>query len=128
MSSGGFNVNYTAGGRLDAPFYPSKPVPFVKGFIMEVELGSLSADYTLERDAEFLGVAFAASEYDTQDNVTVQVNGVNVLETIYTKDLPEGIFFTVLIPLIVGDVITFVFNNESRRPKDVWYNFQMLVD
>lgn len=126
--SGGFNVGYTAGGRLDAPFYPSKPMPYIKGFIMEVGNGSMQKEYTLERDVEFLGVAFAMSEYDTQDNVTIKVNGREVLESVFTKDLPEGIFFTTLIPLTSGDRITFVFNNASGNSKDVWYNYQFLTD
>lgn len=126
--SGAFNVNYTAGGRLDAPFYPSKPTPYIKGFIMEVGASSMQREYTLDQDAEFLGVAFAMSTYDTHDNVTVKVNGSEVIDTVFTKDLPEGIFFTTLIPLAKGDRITFIFNNYSGIPKDVWYNYQMLVD
>ena len=128
MSSGGFNVGYTAGGRLDAPFYPSKPMPFIKGFILEVGSTPTQKEYVLDRDAEFLGVAFAMSEYDTHDNVSVRVNGRNILETVYTKDLPEGIFFTTLIPLKQGDSVVFVFNNVSQKPKDVWFNFQFLID
>ncbi|MFC5587547.1 Low copy number virion structural protein [Sporosarcina soli] len=125
---GGFNVNYTAGGRLDAPFYPSKPNPFIKGFILEVGETTTQKEYTLEQDAEFLGIAFAMSEYYTHDNITVKVNEKNILETVYTKDLPEGIFFTTLIPLKAGDSITFIFNNISQNPKDVWYNYQFLID
>lgn len=126
--SSGFNVNYTAGGRLDAPFYPSKPIPYIKGFILEVGDTSTQKEYILDRDAEFLGAAFAMSEYDTHDNVTIKVNGRNVIETVYTKDLPEGIFFTTLMPLVTGDSVVFIFNNASGNPKDVWYNFQFLTD
>lgn len=126
--SGGFNVNYTAGGRLDAPFYPSKPFPFIKGFILEVGATATQKEYIIEKPSEFLGAAFAMSEYDTKDNVTIRVNDRNVIESVYTKDLPEGIFFTTLIPLDVGDKITFIFNNVSLNPKDVWYNFQFLID
>lgn len=128
MGGGGFNVNYTAGGRLDAPFYPSKPIPYIKGQIMNVSGANAQMEYEVPFDVEFLGVAVGASRYDTLDNWTVTVNGVPIVETIYTKDLPEGMFFTVLIPLNAGDKISFLFINASGQPKDVWFNYQFLRD
>lgn len=124
----GFRVGYTAGGRLDPPFWPTKTVPFIKGQIIKIGTVSAQEEYTMEFDAEFFGVAVGASSYKTEDNWTVAVNGKPIVETIYTKDLPEGMFFTALIPLAKGDVITFIFDNASLSPKDVWYNYQFLRD
>lgn len=123
-----FAVAYAAGGRLDAPFYPSKPTPYIKGEIMESTEGMQQMEYILPMDAEFLGVAVGANEYQTKDNWNLKVNGKMIAETIYTKDLPEGMFFTTLIPLKTGDTISFIFNNIGGKPKDVWFNYQFLTD
>lgn len=124
----GFGVTYAAGGRLDAPFYPSKPKPYIKGFLLHAKGGMQQEEFVLPHDVEFLGIAVGASKYDTEDNWGMRINGEAVIETIFTKDLPEGMFFTVLIPLVAGDKITFNFNAASGTPKDVWYNYQFLKD
>lgn len=124
----GFNVGYVAGGRFDAPFWPSKTIPYIKGRILKVGTISTQVEYKVPFDAEFFGVAVGASKYNTEDNWTVAVNGVPIVETIYTKDLPEGMFFTALIQLNKDDVITFIFDNASAVPKDVWFNYQFLRD
>ena len=123
-----FNVGYVAGGRFDPPFWPTKSIPFIKGQIMKVGTASTQEEYVLEQDVEFFGVAVGASDYKTEDNWTVAVNGVPIVETIYTKDLPEGMFFTAIVKLVKGDVITLIFKNASASPKDVWYNYQFLRD
>lgn len=123
-----FGAVYTAGGRLDSPFWPTKRMPYIKGDILKVSSAVVQKEFDVEYPLEFFGVAVGASKYNTEDSWTVAVNGVPVIDTIYTKDLPEGMFFTAFIPLDEGDKITFIFNNASGVSKDVWFNYQFLKD
>ena len=122
-----FQANYTAGGRFDPPFYPSKPKPFIKGHKISAMAGENTHAYNLPFDVEFIGVAMSCSAYDPDDHWTLIVDGEVVVETSYTKDLPEGMFFTAFPSPAAGALVTFIFHN-SGRAKDVWFNYQMLRD
>lgn len=126
----GFQVGYVAGGRFDPPFYPTKQKPYVKGLMLPVpDGGGLHLlPFILPHDAELLSIAVGSSRYDAQDYWDVKVNGVMVCETIYTKDLPEGMYLMAIIPLAVGDRIEFIYHAQSGAGKHVWVNYQMLRD
>lgn len=124
-----FGVSYLAGGRLDPPFMPTKTKPWVKGDFIEFVAQSdskLSKTLILQEPVEFLSVAGACSRYYPLDNWELVVNGEKIVESLYTKDLPEGIFFVATIPLNEGDTITFTFHNREGIPKYVWFNYQFL--
>lgn len=124
-----FNIAYVAGGRLDPPFMPTKAQPYVKGDLIEFLVdspGVISKDYMVEEEMEFLSVAGACNRYFPKDNWELTVNEMKIIETCYTKDLPEGIFFIAVISLVPGDVITFTFHNAEDVPKIVWFNYQFL--
>jgi hypothetical protein len=126
----GFAVSYVAGGRLDPPFYPTKTQPYVKG----IRLSTGSSDpvsthlYTMPIDGELISVAIACSRYADADYWSLLVNGKTIAETIYTKELPEGLFFMVAHPIKAGDVLELQFYNASSTAKSVWVNYQFLVD
>lgn len=127
MTTHGFGVNYTAGGRFDPPFYPSKPLPFIKGHKLSAVAGNNVFPYTVPYDVEFIGVAVSCSKYETDDHWSLKYGSLTLIETSYTKDLPEGMFFTAFTTPKAGDVITFEFFN-SGEAKDVWFNYQFLRD
>lgn len=122
-----FHAGYNVGGRLDPPFYPSKPIPFIKGHKLSAMLGSNVHSYTVPFDVEFIAVAVSCSSYDPDDHWTLKLNGHVLVETSYTKDLPEGMFFTAFPSPEEGSVITFEFQNTGKA-KEVWFNYQMLRD
>ena len=122
-----FNASYVPGGRFDPPFYPSKPLPFIKGHKLSAVMGNNVHTYTLPYDVEFLGVAVSCSEYDLDDYWTLTIAGVVIVESSYTKDLPEGMFFTAFPSPPKDAVVKFEFYNNGAA-KEVWFNYQMLRD
>lgn len=125
-----FTVAELSGGRLSWPFFPSKIRPFIKGFNLHIPgVGGLHhLSYTPSMDAELLSVAVGASRYDPSDNWSVEINGERFIESVYTKDLPEGMYLMVVKPVAAGDEMRFVFDNQSGEPKEVWFNYQFLID
>lgn len=124
-----FKTNYQVGGRMDAPFMPTKIHPLIKGLRVPVSgLDPLVTElYTVPKDAELVSLAIACSRYEDNDHWSFYINGKVVCESIYMKELPEGMFFTVIIPLNQGDVLRFDFHNVSQTTKTVWLNYQMLA-
>lgn len=126
---GGFMTAYMAGGRMDPPFMPTKTYPHIKGIRVPVSgADPLVTDvYQVTKDAELVSLAIACSRYDDNDHWSFYINGKQVCDSIYTKELPEGLFFTVIIPLKQGDELRFEFHNVSQTTKSVWLNYQMLT-
>ncbi|OLN21701.1 hypothetical protein BTO30_13440 [Domibacillus antri] len=125
-----FNVAYLGGGRLDAPFYPTKSQPFFKGIRVEALAGSTVAihQHTIDRESELISIAIACSRYDDPDNWDLAINNQLIVESIYTKELPEGLFFMVAHQLVPADIIELRYKNESGRAKNVYVNYQFLTD
>ncbi|WP_338749772.1 Low copy number virion structural protein [Bacillus sp. FJAT-52991] len=128
--SQGFQINYLGGGRLDAPFFPTKTQPFIKGIRVEVTAGAPAAIHvhTVDRESELISIAIACSRYDDTDNWDLAINGRLIVESVYTKELPEGLFLMVAHQLMHGDKIELRYKNESARAKSVWVNYQFLTD
>lgn len=123
-----FNVTYQSGGRFDAPFFPTKGTPFIKGRRVSIN-GSTAEDvYVVPAQMELLTIALGASKYHDEDNWSLTVDGVTLFESVYTKDVPEGFYFMVVKEVQVGSEIKFTFNNESGSSKIIWLNYQFLKD
>lgn len=120
-------ANYVIGGMLDPPFYPTLPETYTKGHILEVVQGENVHSWTAPFDVEFLGIAISCSQYDTYDNWSLIYKGRFMVETCYTKDLPEGIHFMTCPAIKQGEQIIFNFNNSGDE-KVVWFNYQCLRD
>lgn len=127
---GSFDVTYTAGGRFDPPFYPTKQKPYVKGFTLPVPDGGgvHTMTFAVPFDVELISIACGCAKYHVQDCWDVRVNGEMVCESIYTKDLPEGMYLMAILQLKAGDKIEFFFHADSGAGKEVWVNYQMLKD
>ncbi len=114
---------------MDPPFMPTKTYPHIKGIRVPVSGSNLIVNdmYYVQQDAELVSLAIACSRYDDNDHWSFYINGKQVCDSIYTKELPEGLFFTVIIPLKQGDELRFEFHNVSQTTKSVWLNYQMLT-
>lgn len=132
--SGGFNVSYIGGGRFDPPFMPTKQIPYIKGFMIELpgQIISQTHEWVVPFDIELASVSVGASKYLPRDywNVTVGegAGAMTLLETIYTKDLPEGAYLMAIYPVTAGTKIKFRFVNDSGSAKFVWINYQSFRD
>jgi hypothetical protein len=124
----GFNVAYTAGGRFDAPFMPTKTTPYIQGRIIEVggQIGDVEDVFQLDSDVELVSVAVGASYYEATDNWDLLIGNMRLFNTIYTKDVPEGIYLIAVVPIAAKTDIRFVFHNLGGHPKYVWVNYQCL--
>lgn len=126
-----FNISYVAGGRFDPPFMPTKQFPWVKGNILQCTMStpvSQVIEYSMPCDAELLSIAVGTSRYYPTDNWSFAINGKVHCENIYTKDLPEGMFFMAIIPVKTDDKLQFTFVNDEKVAKFVWFNYQFLKD
>lgn len=127
MSSGANFVGYLVGGRLDPPFMPTKTDPYIEGIMIEsTGMGKVENRLTVQDDCELLAVAVGVSYYEARDYWNLYVGDKLVCKNIYTKDLPEGMYLTAVIPCKAGTQFHFEFFNEGGKPKFVWVNYQML--
>lgn len=127
MSSGANFASYVVGGRFDPPFMPTKTNPYIEGIMIESKtMGKVDGYLTVGEDCELLSVAVGASFYEAKDYWNLYVGNQLVCKNIFTKDLPEGMYFTAVIPCPTGTTLHFEFYNEGGRSKYVWVNFQML--
>lgn len=121
-----FETEYTAGGRLDPPHYPTYSVPFVVGL---KETASASAYTTLEYTVPFIGELYAisidASAYQNNDNWSLKVDDELICDQIYVKRAPEGINMMAFIPVIPGTKISIKFINSGSE-KVVWCSLHFL--
>lgn len=123
-----FNVTYQAGGRFDYPYYPTKGKPFIKGRRVPINEAIVKDEYTVPEDMELITVSIGASRYHDSDHWSLKINGELIFDTIYTKDVPEGFYFMVVREVKAGQVIEFIFHNDSGSSKTVWLNYQFLKD
>ncbi|AHC19022.1 Low copy number virion structural protein [Paenibacillus sp. FSL M7-0802] len=127
MSSGANFASYIVGGRFDPPFMPTKTQPYIVGTRIESRgIGKVESKMQVSDDCELLSVAVGASYYESRDYWNLYVGGKLVCQRIFTKDLPEGMYFTAIIPCPIGTEFHFEFMNEGGKNKDIWVNYQML--
>lgn len=133
-----FNISYPAGGTIDKvrelpyPHFSKFTIPYIKGRRIDVtDTPDVFSDtYSLPFDAEFLSIAFAASEYCVGDYWELTIGDVKICETIYTKELPESVSmgnsFGIVYFVPAHTPIRFDFYNVSGTAKQVWYNIKFL--
>jgi hypothetical protein len=127
MSSGANFASYVVGGRLDPPFMPTKTNPFIEGVMVESpSAGKVESKLVVEVDCELLSIAVGVSDYEAKDYWNLYVGDKLVCKNIFTKDLPEGMYLTAIIPCKKGTQFHMEFFNVGGKPKFVWANYQML--
>ncbi|AIG26403.1 hypothetical protein BRLA_c020820 [Brevibacillus laterosporus LMG 15441] len=127
LASGANFASYVVGGRLDPPFMPTKTTPYIEGIILTSKgLGKIDHTLAIAEDSELLSIAVGSSHYEAKDFWNFYVNNQLICKNIYTKDLPEGMYLTALIPCKAGSTFYFEFFNEGGKNKYIWVNYQML--
>lgn len=134
-----FTINYSAGGIIDEVknvnipgVIPEKRIPYTKGFKLDVPAlkDIYSIVYVPEVDMELLAVAIACSGYMPEDYWELSVDGVKIMETIYTKELPEsnglGTLLGCAYKVQAGQEVKIDFHNDSGTSKIVWVNLRFL--
>ncbi|NGQ95312.1 hypothetical protein G3578_09110 [Brevibacillus sp. SYP-B805] len=113
-----------AGGRLDAPFYPTK---FNDHFVgRQVELaaaGVVSDSFHLDYDTEFVAIHVKAETLYAEDYWELIVGGDKLVETVHTLDWEEGLQLMVAHPVKAGEVFHFTFHGVAPNNVTVTYHF-----
>lgn len=142
----GFGPNYSVGGNLDrvkyideigkvnfpSHLFPTLSKPFTKGFRLPIPAikGLHKISYTAPSDLELIDVGLACSGYSDGDYWELEVGGNLIMETIYTKELPQhintGTTLYVVERIPAGTVINMLFTNNTGSSKTVWFDLRFL--
>ena len=124
-----FNTQYTAGGRLDAPHYPTFTVPFMTGMKETApEIGGLvTLEYEVPFDGELYSISIDASRYINDDNWDLYVDDVLLCDKIYVKRAPEGVNLMSFVPVSIGSKVRVDFRS-MKELKDIWCTLHFLKE
>lgn len=135
-----FSPTYPVGGVIDEVkkvnfpphLFPRLSKPFTKGFRLEIPpiKGLQKLTYVAEDDLELIDVGLACSGYSDGDYWELMVGEEKIMETIYTKELPQhintGTTLYVVERVPAGTEITMLFMNETGATKTVWFDLRFL--
>lgn len=139
--SGGFG-NVLLGGEIDSvgqvrrlphPIFPKFTVPKIKGLYIDVPpvVGTYSAVIVADKDIEFINASLACSGYLHPDYWELQIGNYKLMETIYTKELPQtvygGTLGVLVYPVKADTPIRVDFVNNSATSKQVWFDLKFLL-
>lgn len=123
-----FEANYTVGGRLDAPHYPTFTVPYMTGVIKHMNpISSGQIEYVVPFIGELFAVSLDTSTYQNDDNWDLTVDGTLLADKIYMKRAPEGVNLMSHVQVVPGSRIVIDFRNAGAE-KDVWVTFHFLKE
>jgi hypothetical protein len=112
--------------------FPEKTRPFSKGFMLQVPpmAGRYEEVYVTTEDMELIDVGLACSGYADGDYWELVVNTEKIIETMYTKEVPQSInmgttLYTV-VKLPAGTELRLQFYNQSQTAKNVWFDLRFL--
>lgn len=119
--------------ELPHPIFPKFTVPKVKGLFVDVpaEVGTYSLVVTVDQDIEFVTTSLACSGYLHPDFWEMGIGDYKLMETIYTKELPQTVYAGTLglmvYPIPANTPIRFDFVNQSGTSKQVWFDVKFLL-
>jgi hypothetical protein len=128
-----FDSRYIAGGRLDAPFYPTKPIPHVRGKLLKIPEGTpgvlrtFTSQINLIKEAEFLVFHLKSRRRFIQDNFDVMVGGVRLFETVYCKNMEEGTSLMVAYLIPANTPIQLIYRTYSGEANDIEWGGRFLM-
>jgi hypothetical protein len=123
-----FETTYTAGGRLDAPHYPTFQVPYVIGMqAVAMPASTKVLEYVVPFEGELFSISIDCNIYQNDDNWTMKVDGEIICDKIFVKRAPEGVNLMAFIPVYPGTRITIEFSNIGAE-KAVWCSLQFLKE
>ncbi|PHG37469.1 Low copy number virion structural protein [Bacillus toyonensis] len=123
-----FSVNYMAGGRFDAPYFPTKTEPYIEGRRIGIDDEVNIDEFSLSFDTEMISFSIAASLYSDRDYWNLYIDGKQVFKNVYVKDVPEGFNFSVIKPIPANAILKFEYHNKTGKQKVVKLNYQLLRD
>lgn len=100
------------------------------GKMLEVlpQAGSQLLEFIVPGTGRLTGITYSLSAWNFEDNWDLTVNDNKIFTGVRTKEYGEHKFFNVFYPVIGGQKIQFLFNNESGSSKILWVDFEILED
>lgn len=123
-----FAVTYMAGGRFDAPYFPTKTEPYIEGRRIGIDDAVKKDELSLPFDTELIAFSIAASSYSDRDYWNLFIDGKQIFKNVYVKDVPEGFNFSIIRPIPANAVLKFEYHNITGTSKVVKLNYQLLRD
>lgn len=135
-----FSPTYPVGGVIDEikkvnfppHLFPTLNKPFTKGFRLQIPpvTGMHSVTYRPPVDMELIDVGLACSGYSDGDYWELMVGSEKIMETIYSKELPQhintGSTLYVVQRIPAGTEIKMLFMNDTGSSKTVWFDLRFL--
>lgn len=124
---------YVVGGRLDPPFYPTKPSAHFVGRAISVPKkaeGSrvIKDTFTMSHDLEFYAVSIRSDKLDAEDFWNLTVDGKVIVKNLHCMNYEEGLYFQVAHPVKAGKEFLFEYSTPHGDAKGIELMFHFLTD
>ncbi|WP_179198610.1 MULTISPECIES: hypothetical protein [Paenibacillus] len=118
---------YLVGGRLDPPYFPTKPSPHFVGreIIIPAKASgdrTVKDTFTMSHDLEFYAVSIRTNSNNVEDYWNLMIDGNFVAKNIHCKNYEEGLYFQVAHPVAAGKEFLF----EYHTPQGDRRNFELM--
>ncbi|WP_315114566.1 hypothetical protein [uncultured Clostridium sp.] len=102
----------------------------IYGEMLEIPavLGQHIIKFTAPKKARVTGITYSLSTWNLQDSWDLVIGGEKLFDKVRTKEYGEHKYFNVFYPIDAGQIIKFVFNNDSGSSKVLWVDFNILED
>ncbi|MFF2889497.1 hypothetical protein [Paenibacillus sp. NPDC057967] len=125
--------SYVVGGRLDPPYYPTKPEPHFIGRVLDIPAKAqgdrvITDTFSMSHDLEFYAISFRNSALDEGDYWNLTVDGKLVAKNIYCKSFEEGLYFQVAHLVKAGKEFFFEYHTSNGSSKTIELMFHFLTD
>lgn len=95
------------------------PVPAV--------VGEYTLPFVFDKDILITGTMFGQSAWKYEDNWDLEIEGgIQLFESVYTKELNEHKHFNVFYPVPANTPINMVLHNVSGNSRQVWFDIEYL--
>lgn len=121
------------GGRLDPPYYPTKPHPHFIGRAIRIPAKAngdrvIKDTFTLSHDLEFYAISIRTNMNSVEDFWNLTVDGRVVAKNIHCKSYEEGLYFQVAHPVKAGKEFLFEYHTPHGDGKDIELMFHFLTE
>ncbi|WP_315792900.1 hypothetical protein [Paenibacillus sp. BIC5C1] len=124
---------YAVGGRLDPPYYPTKPHPHFVGRAIMVPAKAngdrmIKDTFTMSHDLEFYAVSIRTNMNTVEDYWNLTVDGKVLAKNIHCKNYEEGLYFQVAHPVVAGKEFLFEYHTPHGDGKNLELMFHFLTE
>lgn len=90
--------------------------------------GKYIIEFTVPKKGRITGITYSQSSWRLEDSWSLVVREEELFTSVRTKEYGEHKHFNVFYPVDAGQIIKFIYNNESSSSKVLWIDFNILED